>query len=103
MRISDWSSDVCSSDLGLLGHPLSPSQPDQRLPRLPPPDASRDAGGRRAGVKLEPGRSGPCRTSGCVLEVTWPQSFCDLAQMRIARAATAPKNVHMRVAGMQFA
>src|SRR3546814_9780325 len=71
MRISDWSSDVCSSDL------------------------------RPAGLRS--GNSGLCRASGCLLEQTWPQSFCDLAQMRVARAAAASKNVHMRVAGMQVA
>src|SRR3546814_3175636 len=69
MRISDWSSDVCSSDL-------------------------------RPAV-LRSGNSGLCRASGCLLEQTWPQSFCDLAQMRVARAAAASKNVHMRVAGMR--
>src|SRR3546814_9613168 len=64
---------------------------------------TRPLSGRRRPAGLRSGNSGLCRASGCLLEQTWPQSFCDLAQMRVARAAAASKNVHMRVAGMQVA
>src|SRR3546814_13750915 len=40
MRISDWSSDVCSSDLGVAGP--APRQPARRLRRLPRPGAQGD-------------------------------------------------------------
>src|SRR3546814_3907641 len=46
MRISDWSSDVCSSDLGPaggLGHP-----PDRRPPAGPAPSGTRPAAPLRA-------------------------------------------------------
>src|SRR3546814_5641728 len=38
MRISDWSSDVCSSDLALVTeqhHRLAKGQPDHRIPMRP--------------------------------------------------------------------
>src|SRR3546814_4920202 len=37
MRISDWSSDVCSSDLGLA---RTSSPADERLPTIHPPSCS---------------------------------------------------------------
>src|SRR3546814_16659376 len=80
MRISDWSSDVCSSDL-ILGHRLdaardagaarAPELPDLRRPL---PQRSGDHGGDRQRLR-RPRRAGPgrsrqigrasCRERGC--------------------------------------
>src|SRR3546814_5973415 len=54
MRISDWSSDVCSSDLRGAGRPAHP-RPVERLPQRP---RSRLRRGRRDAARL-PGRPGP--------------------------------------------
>src|SRR3546814_14371411 len=56
MRISDWSSDVCSSDLGSTpprarsgrGAARSPRQPTPRGRRAPPAPAARDGGDRKS-------------------------------------------------------
>src|SRR3546814_3172273 len=42
MRISDWSSDVCSSDLGSAGQQVAPR--DQMVRILPPGERRRRAG-----------------------------------------------------------
>src|SRR3546814_12331450 len=57
MRISDWSSDVCSSDLHRAQHRRNPAR---RTRRPDPPDPR--AGGCRAAGRLPGGRTVPPRT-----------------------------------------
>src|SRR3546814_6896701 len=56
MRISDWSSDVCSSDLWTAGHRPPPAAASDRSPR-PSPEASPRQRRCRA-LRME--RSAPC-------------------------------------------
>src|SRR3546814_10593204 len=52
MRISDWSSDVCSSDLPAMPSPSPQGRPPKKYPALPSsprsPDRSRGSGGSTA-------------------------------------------------------
>src|SRR3546814_4171918 len=73
MRISDWSSDVCSSDLGeeRLWHPLPPAQPAARpvpsraeLGRRPEAQRPDDPGYGGGGADRRPQRRFPVRQAG---------------------------------------
>src|SRR3546814_12866319 len=72
MRISDWSSDVCSSDLGLAARPPAPVivagrgyAPDTRVGAMPPdtraPADAHDVSLARNRLRSQPGqtREGP--------------------------------------------
>src|SRR3546814_17419227 len=63
MRISDWSSDVCSSDLRQVGDPLAVRLPRTavagRRPARLRQDAVPGAGGPRGELAGDPRRTGP--------------------------------------------
>src|SRR3546814_3050263 len=62
MRISDWSSDVCSSDLRRLDHLLA-GELDRRVDRLQPVERQR-IGREHPSVRAEIGRAS-CRERVC--------------------------------------
>src|SRR3546814_3292284 len=63
MRISDWSSDVCSSDLEHVGRAAAGSRRDRVHQRLVV-DPDRLAGARQQRLRLQIGRA-PCREGVC--------------------------------------
>src|SRR3546814_5194160 len=79
MRISDWSSDVCSSDLALPRDPPRPPQrraahrppgrPRELLPRCPELGRRRDADARLPARSQHPGRAPPARPGALPLAV----------------------------------
>src|SRR3546814_7140083 len=97
MRISEWSSDVCSSDLGALGNKLpaehedsnagEPSQPDRELPA------------RRAAL---PGLAAVGESRDwhhCTQRRTWPEVYSTAMTMammisRIDRKSTRLNSSH---------
>src|SRR3546814_9002927 len=52
MRISDWSSDVCSSDLGIVRHPFRAAAPPRKAVEQPQDDHRVVRLRRRLGVHL---------------------------------------------------
>src|SRR3546814_11732178 len=72
MRISDWSSDVCSSDLCSAGHRRGPARRGGGAGRLAGPvrsqDAARHPRGLRADLRLLPARD---TGGGAVRRRTW--------------------------------
>src|SRR3546814_1448463 len=82
MRISDWSSDVCSSDLVRRAPPASPSARRTPAPRSwprtppnarrarPPPPAARAATDRHAARPTR--RRRPCRRAGSCACIDYP-------------------------------
>src|SRR3546814_12148355 len=89
MRISDWSSDVCSSDLG-AGEPHA-------LLRDPP-------GGRHAGRGPEPAQEGPAahvRATGEPVEAQIvPQVLADPVEQRPDRASPRSRDRRLDVLGL---
>src|SRR3546814_5045986 len=79
MRISGWSSDVCSSDLAMVGddggaaHPLRPQAEAKALPGSPPKDRARDDEEQAA----QPGDAGhpfaAVAREEMVVEIEYPQ------------------------------
>src|SRR3546814_7364591 len=82
MRISDWSSDVCSSDLLVLGHQVAPGFVDADVGRDRGCDSlivARDHDHAPDSERFEPRYGFPCRCAGRVHEA-------DRAEVAVAAA-----------------